>query len=187
LDDFLRTDRPRSVFIGSAQEIKEIVEEAFSAVMGRPMPSDILVHILDKEGMIKAHSAPSRNWNEAIHGFAINRRSFGQLSEVFVRKGELDKIMITLGHELGHVLSKRLEKDVDEEAKAFAFSLAWMRKIKELNIGNLATAIRLGRPASNGLHDVALDFVLESVKKQDPLEVFYALSQGSLGVKHGNL
>ena len=66
----------------------------------------------------------------------------------------------------------------DEEAKAFAFSIAWMRKIKELNIGNLATAIKLSRPAENGLHNVALDFVMNKIEKgSNPLTLFADLSR----------
>ena len=43
--------------------------------------------------------------------------------------------------------------------------MAWMGIIKEENIANLATTIKLDNPAKNGLHDVALDFVLNLINQ----------------------
>ena len=57
------------------------------------------------------------------------------------------------------------QNKIDEEAKAFAFSIAWMKTIKQHNIANLSTAIKLERPANNGIHNIALDFVLDLVNK----------------------
>lgn len=182
MDDFLRSDRPHTPFIGSSNDIKEFVEEAFYETTGRNIPDDILIRVLDEEGMKKAHSKTPGPWSEGIHGFAINRRKFGMLSEVFVKKGELSRIMLTLGHELGHVLTNQLEDVRDEEAKAFSFSIAWMRKIKEKNIANLATSIRLGRPAENGVHNVALDFVLNQLDDAEPMEIFADLSNKVINV-----
>jgi hypothetical protein len=179
VDNFLALDRPRTVFVGSANEIKEFVEEAFTAVTGRELPNDILIRVLSKEEFVKANSMFSGKWNDGIQGFAVNRKSQGLVSEVFVRKGELDKIMLTLGHEIGHVLTRTLESKRDEEAKAFAFSIAWMKKIKEFNIANLSTAICLDKPAQNGLHDIALDFVLKKLKEgKDAYDIYKDLVTG---------
>ena len=49
--------------------------------------------------------------------------------------------MLTIGHELGHVLTKTLSRHHDEEAKAYAFSLVWIDAIKKNNIANLSGAI----------------------------------------------
>lgn len=183
-DNFLALDRPRSVFIGDASEIKEFVEEAFRAVTGREFPDDVMIRLLSKEEFKKANIVVSGKWNDGLQGFAINRKRLGLVSEIFVRKGEMDKIMLTIGHELGHVLTRQLEDKRDEEAKAFAFSIAWMRKIKELNIANLATAIQLDRPARNGLHDVALDFVLKLTQEgREAFDIYLDLISGNLEVK----
>ena len=110
---------------------------------------------------------------------------FLYLSEIFIKEDLLDKVMLTLGHELGHVLTKRLNNNKDEEAKAFAFSIAWMRTIKQHNIGNLATSIQLDQPARNGLHDVALDFILNKVKQKEPLDVWKQITNGDINVSDG--
>ena len=182
-DQFLSLDRPQTVFIGSAREIREFVEETFAAVTGRSLPEDVMIQILGKDEFDKASKELTGRANFNVQGFAINRKKFGLLSEVFVRQGELDSIMLTLGHELGHVLTYQLDNRIDEEAKAFAFSIAWMQKIKELNIANLSTAIKLDRPASNGLHDIALNFVLDEIKQgNDAFGLFIELSEGVIGV-----
>lgn len=73
--------------------------------------------------------------------------------------------MLTIGHELGHVLSPALDNKQDEEAKAYAFSFAWMEIIKEHNIANLANAIVTESPAQNGLHDVGFALVMGLFKQ----------------------
>jgi hypothetical protein len=182
-DDFLNPNRPKSVFVGDANEIKEFVEEAFLAVTGRELPNDIIMHVIDEEQMKKAHSIFGSSWNKGIQGFAINRKDRGLISEIFVKKGELDSIMLTIGHEIGHVLTKKLNNARDEEAKAFAFSLSWMKAIKENNIANLATSISLSRPAMNGIHNVALDFVLKQrAKGIDSLSIYKDLIGGKLKI-----
>jgi hypothetical protein len=182
-DDFLNPDRPKSVFVGDAREVKEFVEEAFLAVTGREFPDDIIVHIADGETMKKAHSIFGERWNNEIQGFAINRKDRGLLSEIFIKKGELDRIMLTIGHEIGHVLTRKLNDAREEEAKAFAFSLAWMKAVKERNIANLSASISLTKPAMNGIHNVALDFVLGLREKGiDALSIFNDLVGGRLKI-----
>jgi len=158
LDNFLNPQRQFNAFVGSAEELKSLVEDAFLKLTGKVFPDDVQLNLVDGKEMKKMHP-------KNVMGFAINRKHLGLISEIFIKKGPLDKMMLTIGHELGHVLTKRLPDEKDEEAKAFAFSLAWMKKIKEENIGNLSTAIKLDRPAENGIHNIALDFVLGIVKK----------------------
>jgi len=182
-DDFLNPNRPGSAFVGDAKEIQEFIEEAFLATTGREFPKDIIVHVVDEQQMKKAHSIFGNNWNPEIQGFAINRKDRGLINEIFIKKGELDRIMLTIGHEIGHVLTKKLADAREEEAKAFAFSLAWMKAIKENNIANLAASISLSRPAMNGIHNVALDFVLgQRTKGFDALNIFYDLVGGRLKI-----
>jgi hypothetical protein len=71
------------------------------------------------------------------------------------------------------VLSPTLNNSVDEEAKAYAFSLLWMRTVKENNIANLGNAIVLENPARNGLHDVAFSFVMDCMDRDEDLKEVY--------------
>lgn len=187
INDFLNINRPHSVFIGQASQIKEFVEEAFEKTTGYKLPSDITIRVLSKHDIKKVHESIGGRWNDGIQGFAINRKHIGHISEIFVIQGELDQLMLTIGHELGHVLTRKLNSPKDEEAKAFAFSIAWMKTIKENNIANLSTAITLERPAQNGLHNVALDFVLKLIKDgKQALDVYLELIRGFIGVEHDN-
>ena len=183
-DNFLMPNRPQSAFIGDAAEIKEFVEEAFRATMGREFPDDIIIHVVDEKIMKKAHSMFGEKWNNGIQGFAVNRKDRGLVNEIFIKKGELDRIMLTIGHEIGHVLTVKKDNILDEEAKAFAFSLAWMKSIKERNIANLSTSISLSRPAMNGVHNIALDFVLEQrFKGKEALDIYYDIIAGLVKVR----
>ncbi|MBW2995994.1 hypothetical protein KY332_01705 [Candidatus Woesearchaeota archaeon] len=176
ISHFLNPVRPLSVFVGEAKEIKGFVEEAFKALTGQEFPDDIIVRVVEEEEMKKMHPAN-------VLGFAINRKHLGLPSEIFVKKDLLDRLMLTIGHELGHVLTRRLADNKDEEAKAFAFSLAWMKKIKEENIANLSTVIQLDKPAENGVHNVALDFILNLVNKgREAIKVWMGLVKGELNV-----
>jgi len=182
-DSFLDPNRPKTVFVGDASEIKEFVEEAFMLTTEKPFPDDIRIAVVSEKQLQKIHKKIGGNWDPAIQGFAINRKKFGLISEIFVKKGELDKLMLTIGHELGHVLTKQLDNKINEEAKAFAFSLGWMKTIKQHNIANLATAIRIDRPAKNGVHNIALDFVLDLINKgREALDVYFDIIEGIIGV-----
>jgi hypothetical protein len=97
-------------------------------------------------------------------GFCINR--YPQTSYIFVREDNLDRLFLTIGHEIGHALSPILSDPRDEEAKAFAFSLAWMKTVVEHNIADLSHNIT-PNPARNDLHDVAYSFVLEQMQKHE--------------------
>ena len=182
-DNFLMPNRPKSVFVGDAAEIKEFIEEAFTATMGREFPDDIIIHVVDEKTMKKAHSMFREKWNNGIQGFAINRKNRGLMSEIFIKKGELDRIMLTVGHEIGHVLTIKKDDMLNEEAKAFAFSLAWMKSIKEKNIANLGTSISLNKPAMNGIHDIALDFVLDQrANGREALDIYYDIIAGLITI-----
>ena len=96
-----------------------------------------------------------------------------------------DFITVTFDPQSGHeqkgrrpalVVSNTLFNKHDEEAKAYAFELAWLKILKEHNVANLAEAINLGQPAENGLHDVAFKFVQDMMKKgRQAIEVFHQL------------
>ena len=77
-------------------------------------------------------------------------------------------------------LKQMLKNSVEEEAKAFAFEIAWMKAIREHNIGNLAGSIETGilSPANNGIHDVAFNFVRGLLKEKTALEAYWEIAAG---------
>lgn len=156
-DSFLRPGK-LGMFVGKAEEVREFVEEGFELMFHEKFPDDIKISVLDDEQFQKL--AP----HAGTLGLSINRRRFGLMSEIFVRNDFLGRVMLTIGHELGHVLTPTLESKHDEEAKAYAFSLAWIKAIKQNDIGGLREAIVTETPAHNGLHDVAFSFVEKMVR-----------------------
>jgi hypothetical protein len=176
-DDFLKPGRVTQPFVGDAADIEDDVKEAFVAVTGSAFPTDIRVSILKVEAFRK-HVKDS-----SVVGFSVNRKENGLVSEVFVLADEKDRVMLTVGHEIGHVFSKSLKDKQNEEAKAFAFTRAWMEAIKEENIAGLGSAIVLENPAQNGLHDVAFSFVASILKSgKGAFDLYWEIVNGSVGV-----
>ncbi len=169
-------------FVGSAKEIEEDIREAFRATTGEEMPNDIIVKVLNDTQFRKAHEQHSSSWNESIQGFSINANSNGP-SLVFARADQLDRLVLTIGHEIGHVLTNTLKSPHDEEAKAFAFSLAWMNAIRENNIAGIGSRIN-PNPANNGLHDTAFNFVQRIMMAgTSAWETFLQLAKGMLTIR----
>jgi len=156
-DNFLKPGK-EGQFVGKADEIKEHIEQAFELMFHSAFPSDIKISVLNSEEFRKL--APHGN----TVGLSINRRPLGLLSEIFVLNGPLARVMLTIGHEIGHVLTKTLDDKHEEEAKAYAFSLAWMKSIQENDIAGLGDSFVQERPAENGLHDVAFAFVEKTIR-----------------------
>lgn len=151
-DQFILAGR-EGAFIGDAETIRPFVEEAFQRIFDCPFPKHINISILHEKEFRTIAPHPG------VIGLSLNRTKAGGVSDVFVLNDSLARVMLTLGHELGHVLTETLSDAHDEEAKAYAFSWAWMKIIKEHNIADLADALVLENPAHNGLHNVAFAFV----------------------------
>ena len=180
-DNFLNPLRPETQFIGNMGQVKEFVEQTFSLVTGESFPDNIQLTICSEEQLRKIHLSLNETWNDGIQGFSINKQGKG-INEIFVKQEHLDKLMLTIGHEIGHVMSFTLNDSRDEEAKAFAFSLAWMKMIVENNIAGLKSCINPS-PARNGLHNVAFDFVESLINKgRKAIEVFNDLVFGRLSI-----
>ncbi|MBI2151230.1 hypothetical protein HYU21_00710 [Candidatus Woesearchaeota archaeon] len=157
-DNFLKVGAGGK-FVGQAEEIKEYIEEAYNLLFGKSFPEDIKISLLEENEFkkISPHSS--------VVGLSINRRQQGLLSEIFVIQGTIGKVLLTVGHELGHVLTSTLDHSLDEEAKAYAFSLQWIDLIKEWNIAGLREAIITETPAENGLHNKAYYFIQRLIKQ----------------------
>ncbi len=144
-------------FIGVADDVKRYVEDTFMALFGTKFPAHIDICVLGEKEFRTIAPHPD------TIGLSINRGSTGEVSQVFVLAGSLARVMLTLGHELGHVLSPTLSSIHNEEAKAYSFSFAWMDVIRKSNIGGLGCAFVTENPAHNGVHDVAYAFVMKLV------------------------
>ncbi len=178
---FLNPDRPRTRFIGKADEIKHYIEEAFEKTTGKKFPKHITITVLKKEDLKKLHEKNNGIWSEGIMGFAIHKN----FPEIFVRENELDQLMLTIGHELGHVFTKRLINSYDEEAKAFAFEIAWLKVLIKENIGGLKHSFNLNmKPAKNGLHDLAFNQVKKWLQSgKSAIKIYWELVKGVINVK----
>lgn len=174
-DDFLTGIATKA--INRREEIMPLVEEAFEKRTGKAFPHDIAIRLC---APVELEQAFGPGFTPDVQGFCRNRHGRG-VSEVFVKRGELAHVMLTLGHEIGHALTPTLQDPRDEEAKAFAFSLAWMETIREHNIAGLRVAIQ-PNPAKNGLHNVAFNFVIDTVKRLPFIEQFTQLGKGLLTI-----
>ena len=164
--EFLRPGK-EGKFIGHAEEIKEYIVDAFETIFQAPFPNNIFISVCNEQEFRKIAPHPG------TIGLSVNRGKEGLISEIFVLNESLARVMLTIGHELGHVLTQTLPHPHDEEAKAYAFSLVWMRAIKEHDIAGLGDAIVTERPAENGLHNVAFRFVERMLKKGMELSQIY--------------
>lgn len=180
---FLRDDRPQSQFIGKVEEIKHYIQEAFKATTGKELPEDISIIVVNQEELKQRHELCNGTWSPGIQGISINRKGFGQ-SLIVVKENDLDILMMTIGHEIGHVLNFQLNNRLNEEAKAFAFEMAWVKSIFENNIAGLRNSIDPDpKPARNGLHDVAFAFVKRMLLLgKDAFDVFRGLLKGEFSV-----
>ena len=165
-DNFLKPGK-EGIFVGKAEEVKEFIEETFEKIFDKPFPNNIKMSILNQEEFGKIAPSPG------TIGLSLNRGQEGLLSEIFILNDTLGRVMLTIGHELGHVLTKTLQSQHDEEAKAYAFSLLWMKVIQKHDIANLGDAIIAECPAENGLHNLSFTFVHNLLDQGKEAEEIY--------------
>jgi hypothetical protein len=177
-EDFLAENRPWTPIISNLGDVKEIVEQTFEKMTGQEFPHEnIAVVICDEKQFRDIHMSIGGNWSPGIVGFSFNKYGKGT-SEIYIKQDHMDSVLLTIGHELGHVLGPTLPNGQDEEAKAHAFSLAWIETIRDNNIGGLQPNIA-PNPAHNGLHDVAFDFVKYLLNTgSSSFDVFKTLAHG---------
>ena len=174
---FLQSHLRSSIFINTPAQVQDLVAEIFEGILNRPM-HNVIIQISTVAELQKIHP----NYTTNILGFALNGNGT-QPHRIFIKADYLDSIMLTIGHEIGHILTPTLERTLNEEAKAFAFECAWFAYIKQYNVGNLAQHLALHLPAANGVHDVALKFVLNQIRNgKDAIEVFEQIAKKELQV-----
>ena len=181
---FLNPNRPTTQFIGEAEDIENYVREAFSATTGDDLPDDIEIRVCSPFELKSIHKQFGGTWSPGILGFAINRHGSG-VSEIFVKENFLDALLLVIGHELGHVITPPLPDQRDEEAKAFAFEMAWLRTLQKENIAGLSGAIVLDFvPADNGLHNVAFGFINDLIQRgREAFHIYSDLVRGALSLE----
>jgi len=185
-DTFLRADRPDTKFFTNkmTEELMAEVNKACNATIGQDFPQDTSIVVCDEAEFAKAHTEIGGTTTHGVLGFSLNSNGNG-INRIFVKENHLDQLMLTIGHELGHVLTATLNNMQDEEAKAFAFSIAWMDAILKNNIAGLQKCIA-PNPARNGLHDVAFNFVQQLIESGNKaIAVFSQLSNGIISIIGG--
>ncbi len=177
-ENFLAENRPITPIISNMGDIKEVIQITFEKITGQEFPEDsIKIVVCDEQTFRDVHNSTRGAWSPGIMGFSFNKYGKGT-SEIYVKQDHLDSLLLTVGHELGHVLGPTLPNGQDEEAKAHAFSLTWIETIRENNIGGLQPNI-MPNPAHNGLHDVAFDYVKYLLQTgASSFDVFKTLAHG---------
>ncbi len=172
---FIKRNYEVKQFIGRAEQVQPFVEQCYSIITEQNLPNNILIQVLPQQLFEETHEQFGSQCDSSVLGFAINKNPYG-LSEVYVRQSDLASVMVTLGHELGHVLSNKLSSPQAEEAKAFAFTLEWVKIIAMHNIADIGEAMQIPEPAKNNVHDAAFEWVLEKVKNGNkPMEIYREL------------
>jgi len=175
---FLKPNRPLTQFINTTEQVQELIEETFSLMLGKKLPQNISIQVCTVEELRQIHSKFG-SWSDNIQGFALNNK---KLKQILVKNNHLDQLMLTIGHEIGHVYTSCLSNSHDEEAKAFSFTIEWTKTIKANNLGNLAENINDSldfKPARNGLHDIAFFFVNKLINNGlKPMQVHWDLVKG---------
>lgn len=176
---FLSPFRSPSRFIEKAKEIEHYVQEMVEKTTQKSFPKNLHIQVLDNQKFVELHAHYGAKRSNGVVGFSVNRNHEGGISTIVVRKGHLDEMLLTVAHEIGHVIAHALKNPVSEEAKAFAFELACSKTIAEYNIAGLGNSIDHGAllaPAKNGLHDRAFAWLREQMMEgKKALEIFLTL------------
>ena len=175
---FLNPQRPPAQFVNTTEDVQAHIDTIFRLTTGEDLPKNITIRTLSREELKAEHERLGSRWSEGIQGFALNTA----FPQIFVKENPLDLLLLTLGHEIGHVITKSLSDPVAEEAKAFAFEMAWLHTIIEHNIAGLAQSFTLTpAPANNGLHDKAFAFVMSWLKTgKKALDLYWELFYGAV-------
>src|SRR3989344_3013382 len=174
---FVNPDAPKTKFIKASEEIMELVEEVFEKTTVHKLPN-FNIMVCEQDEFVKDHNKRGGKWSSGVVGFAVHSEN-----RIFVVENNLVELLLTIGHEIGHLMSEPLSNIIDEEAKAFAFSRAFAETIHREDIGGLGKHIRLTNPASNGIHDVADNFVIKLMEiGRSALEVFNLLISRSVSI-----
>ena len=171
---FLNPSRPVTPFVGQAFEISGYIRQAFCLTTGEELPGDVGITVAPREELLQKNPA---FLNHSVVGISLN-----QTQEIFVAAGKLDEVMLTIGHELGHVIRKPARTAPEEEAKAFAFEAVWAKSIFDHDVAGLKNSINAAAlmPAKNGLHDAAFNFVKNNSGEEEPFQLFNSISTGGV-------
>ncbi len=175
---FLSTIRPQTPLISAEKEVHDLVVKTFNNVTKQEFPSNLSITVCTQEEL-KAHYGTA--YSTGIEGFSINKQGKGH-NEIFVKEAPLDKLLLVIGHEIGHVMTPTLPNQEDEEAKAFAFERHWVETIVKEDIAHLSHSYTL-EPARNGLHDVAFAYVQHLITSgKTAISIFRELVLGTLSI-----
>jgi len=181
-ESFLNSTRAETPIIEDSSQIMQWIKDAFEKTTSLSYPEDAIdLEICSERRFNELFALSGGRSSAGVMGFAINKFGSGR-SKIAIRPQNLDSMMLTVGHEIGHCLSPSLPDLRDEEAKAFSFSIAWMNAIVNNNIAELSSHIN-PNPAKNGIHNTAWNFVVKCMDSGSrAIEVFSSLITGSLRI-----
>lgn len=155
------TKEKNTTFVNMSSQIIDEVQRAIKIITDDFLPKDLEIKICNKVNIIEAFRKynPNELYTDSIRGFALNSND---KKEIYVVEDIIQKLIITLGHEIGHIMTPKRINTVTEEAKAYAFQLVFLKTVIDNNILNLRNKITLehiGKPAINGIHNVAFSWI----------------------------
>jgi hypothetical protein len=156
---FLSRNATPCVFLGASSDVILQINQILKLLTGSGLPYNIRIEFCNAEKMSEAYKKWSKQvWTPIVRGFCVP----GHNKLIYVLHDSLLNMMLTLGHEIGHILTAPRQNRITEEAKAYSFEIMWLSRMKDNNIlelGHIIDLSRLGTPAANGIHDVAFRWV----------------------------
>lgn len=167
---FLNRSRRVPSFVDDAHELEESIRTTFQLTMHEELPHDIIISVAPRDRLLREHLS---FLNPGVMGI-----SYHETRRIFVAAGPIDEVLLTIGHEIGHVLTEPAATPQQEEAKAFAFEAAWAETLWQHDIQGLRESINSKSflPAKNGIHDVGKAIVVEKTRELTPMQTFMQLS-----------
>lgn len=156
----LRPAAAPTQFTGMIDELISDVQQLVKSIISSPLPYDLSITLCRGEEFKKHYEARAEKnrWHQGIRGFSLH----GAPKEIFVLRDTLEQTLLTLGHEIGHILTPPAVNALTEEAKAYAFEILFLEAMQRRNTKGIKDRIdlsALGTPAANGVHNVALQWV----------------------------
>lgn len=181
-------------FCGSARKIGRYIRRAFEATLQAETEVDsgedgiawlnfwageIAVRVVDdlNHHYQKFHGKIPEN---PLVGFAVREEPRRGLA--FAKSGLLPKVLNSIGHEIGHLITDRLPESVDEEGKAYSFEFAWTYAISDKNIGGIRDVRKLlvaPDQKKHPNHHRAFNFVQPCIQQGfDPMKLYWLFADG---------
>ena len=111
----LRPSSTPTQFIGMMDELIVEVQRVIKHISGTTLPYDLSVTLCHEEEFKEHYERCSKinRWHHGIRGFSMHSTP----KQIFVLRDTLEKTLLTLGHEIGHIFSAPAVNALTQEAK----------------------------------------------------------------------